>query len=163
MEENTTLKDEVRKLNENFSKLMESEKVKGVKLRKSPSKSKVKNNYIYVLYIQDNGEIKPMSVQVEEGTTAIDGIPRLATSEYRLTYKGKPAIIQPSWSVKPFSPVDHYEETVKEQMASQGYRLLLNRLEQGKLKAKKKLSGAAIFFIIIALIVIGYLAMQGLG
>ena len=160
IDKETNLKDEVKRLNDNFNKLLESGKIKGVKLKKTPSKFQAKNNWIYILYINENGEIKPMKQMIEEGTVMVEGIPRLATSEYRLSYLGKPAIILPAWSVKPFSPTDNYEETVKEQMTSQGYKLLLNRIELGGIKPKRKISGAIIFGIIIAIIVVGYLLLK---
>lgn len=160
MGEETTLKDEVKQLNDNFKALLSSGKVKGIKLPKTPSASQVKKGYAYILYINENRAIEPMKVQIQEGTTDIEGIPRIATTDFNLTYKGKPALIQPSWSVKPFSPIENYQETVKEQMTSAGYKLLLNRIEQGEIKPKKKISGALIFGLVIAAIVVGYLLLK---
>lgn len=155
-ETNSTIRDDLKKLNENFDKLLASGKVKGVKLKGMPSKSQVNKGYIYTFYIRDNGVIAPMKVPIEEGTTVIDGAPRLATPEYMLSYKGKPALIQPAWSTKPFSKVESFEEAVKEKMLSVGYKLLANRIEQGAIKPKKKVSGAIIFAVIVALLIGGY-------
>jgi len=160
MEEEGTLKDEIKKLNENISKLADSKKVKDLKLKGTPSKAKVKKGYIYVIYIRENGEIDPKAVEVEEGTTMIDGIPRIAAAPYRLNYKGKPAIILPAWSVEPFNPLINYDETIRNQMTSQGFKLLLNRIELGAIKAKGKMSGFVIFIIVIALIIGGYLLLS---
>lgn len=153
------LREDIRKLNENFNKLLAKKKVKPVKLKNRLSKFQAKHNWVYILYINENKEWKPIKCPIEEATTLVEGIPRLASPEYMTTYLGKPAMILPAWSVKPFSPVESYEETVKDQMSSAGYRLLLNRIEQGEVKTKKRISGTLIFFIIIALIVGGYLLL----
>ena len=156
--EETNLKDAVMKMNDNLEKLLTSGKIKGVKLKGTPSKAQVKKNYIYVLYIQDNLEWKPLRVPVEEGTAVVDGIPRLTTPHYRMSYKGKPAIILPAWSSEPYNPKKEYDETARSGMLSAGYKLLLNRIEQGKVTAKKGMSGWMMFLGLIALIVVGYLA-----
>jgi len=160
MEQETNLKEEIKKLNDNFSKLLESGKVKGVKAKKL-GKFQLKKGYVRYLYINENRDIKVMKVPIEEGTTTIEGIPRIATADYMMTWDGQPTIIQPAWSVKPFSPVDNYEETVKTQMSSAGYKLLLNRIEQGGIKPKRQIKGWMIFAGVIALIVIGYLLLKG--
>jgi hypothetical protein len=157
MVEEGTLKDEVKKLNENFDKLLESGKVKGFKPNKKLTNANVKKNYTLAIVIGENREIKFIKVPISEGTVIVDGIPRLATTDYALSYKGKPAIIIPEWSTKPFSPVENYEDTVKSQMTAAGYKLLLNRIELGKIALKKKMSGMIIILIILALIVGGYL------
>jgi len=161
MTDETNLKNEIKKLNDNFNMLLESGKVKGFKPNKKLSKSDVKRNYTLAIVVGENREIKFMKVPISEGTTTIEGVPRLATTDYMLSYQGKPAMIIPEWSVQPFSPIQNYEEAVKNQMLSAGYKLLLNRIEQGEIKPKKKLSGALIFGIIIAIIVVGYLVLKG--
>jgi hypothetical protein len=158
-EENTNLKDQVKRLNDGIEKLLESKKAKKVRLPKRLSRNQAKSNWVYIIYINENLELNPMKHKIEEGTTIVEGIPRLATADFKLTYKGKPAMILPAWSVKPFSPVENYEGTVKEQMASAGYKLLLNRIEQGGMKTKKRISGTVIFFLVIGLIVVGYLLL----
>lgn len=160
-EEKSNLKEQVAQLNENFNRLLASGKVKGVKMPKTPSKGQVKKGYIYVIYINENGDIKPMKTMIEEGTTAIEGIPRIATPEFMLTYRGKPAIIQPANTTEPFSMNKNYSEAVRNEMTAHGHKLLLNRIERGELKNKKRISGAMAFGIVIVLIVVGYLLMRG--
>lgn len=158
------ISEELEKLNERLDNLEEKKKKKPkeFKLPRSAkiSNKQVKDNYVTVLYINDNKEWAFRKVRIDEGTGMIEGCPRVLTSEYMMTYKGKPSVIVPSWNSEPFSPASNYEEAVRLKMTSAGRRLLLNRLEMGQLKLKKKISGALIFFGVIALIVIGYLLLS---
>lgn len=158
MEEETNLKNEIKKLNENFQKLIESGKIKGVKAKKL-GKIEQKKGYVRYIFIGENKQIKVMKIPIEEGTTMVEGIPRIATADYMLNWDGQPTIIQPAWSVEPFSPVKNYEESVQKQMTAQGHKLLLNRIELGGIKAKKKISGAVIFFIIVILAIAAYMLL----
>jgi len=74
----------------------------------------------------------------------LDDVPRLTATEDILYYKGKPMIIQPAWSVKPFSAADHFGKTLKDGSNSVGYRLLLAKMKAGVLQTKKKLGMGAI-------------------
>ena len=104
------------------------------------NRQKVKKNWVTYLYIQDNGNIDFRKEQIIDQTTVLDGCPRIATSDMVLRYKNRPFIIQPSWSVKPFSPVDNYSETEKQTLNSKGYKLLMIRMQQEAIKAKTKIS-----------------------
>lgn len=158
-EENTNLKDEVKKLNQNFERLLESGKVKGVKTKKL-GRSEKKKGYVRYIFINENREITVKKVPIDEGTTLYEGIPRIATTDYMLNWDGQPTIIQPSWSVRPFSAVENYEQAVKDGLTSAGYKLLMNRIEMGKITTKKKISGIVIFLVIVAMIVAGYLLLK---
>lgn len=155
-EESTNLKDEVKKLNENFSKLLESgKKVKAKKL----SRSEMKKGMVRYIFINENGTIDVKKVPIDEGTTFLDKTPRLATADYQLTWDGQPTIIQPAISAEPFSPKTFYERVKDEKMLAVGYKLLAHRAEMGQIKGKKSMPGWIIFAGIIALIVVGYLVL----
>lgn len=156
-EESINLKEEIKRLNENFNNLLDSGRVKGFKPRKRLTRGNIKKNYTLVITIGENREIKFIKLPIDEGTIIHEKIPRIATTDYLLSYKGKPAVILPEWSTEPYSPTKEYDKDARDKLLAVGYRLLLNKMEQGKLKAKKQLSGAVIFAIIIALIVGGYL------
>jgi len=160
MEETRTLKDELKDLNSHIKLLIDSGKFKEIKGKKKLSKRDIKKGFIRYIYINENNSIKVLKVPIEESTTLFEKVPRIATPDYMLSWDGQPTIIQPSWSVKPFSPVDNWEDTVKERMTSAGHRLLLNKIEQGGIIQKKKMSGAVIFGIIIVLIIAGYLLLS---
>lgn len=159
MEEEKSLKDEIRAINENFSKLLNSGKVKGIKAQKI-GKSQRKKGYINYIYIRENGSMETTKVPIQEGTTFFDDTPRLATPEYVLNWKGQPTIIQPSWSSKPFSPVENFDKAEKEKMLSVGWRLLANRAELGEIKPKGKMSGWLIFVILGVIGVVAYLLLK---
>ena len=125
------------------------------------SKKKAEQGYITVLYIKENRTMLFDKQPIDEQTIMMDGVPRIVTPEETLIYKGRPFVIIPSWSTKPFSPTDNYEDIVKTGYAAQGWRLLINRVKSEAILAKKKISGALIFGVIAAVIVIGYLAMKG--
>lgn len=162
MEETKTIKDEVKETNDLLKKLLESGKIKGFKLPKSPSKSQVKKGYVHYLFIR-NKEIIPMKLPVEDDSVVVEGLPRIATTNFMYTYKGKPALIQHDFSVEPVSPQKEYEEAIRNKMTTTGHRVLLAKYEAGQIKPKKKISGALIFGIIIALIIAGYLLIRGMG
>jgi hypothetical protein len=160
--ENTSLKDEIKKLNDNFTQLVSEKKIKKIKGKKL-SRGQLKKNYVRYLYIDENRNMKAMKVPIDEGIVSTDGVPRIATTDYMLTWDGQPTIIQPSWSLKPFDPVVSREETTKDKMNSAGIKLILKRIEEGTVNTKKKLSGAVIFGIVIAIIVVGYILLRGGG
>lgn len=153
------LKKTLKENNELLNKLLLSGDIKKLKLKKV-SKGQKKKGYINYLYIRTNGCIETMKIPSTEMTTLIEDSPRLARPEEILSYKGTPTIIQPEWSSQPFSMVQNYNQTVKDKMLSAGYRLLALRAEQGNIKPKRKLSGTVIFFLIVALLVVGYLVLS---
>lgn len=164
-EENTSIKDEIKKLNENFNVLLESGRVKGFKLpyKARLGRKKVKNDYTTICYINNNREVTFIKAPISEGTVMIGGTPRLATTDYMLSYKGKPFIIQPSWSIKPFSPADNYDDAVKTNTIAVGYRLLLNTMKSEQISAKKKIGiGFIIGALVIGAIVIYFISKGGL-
>lgn len=158
IEEKESLKDIMKKNNELLNRLLTTDGVKELKLKKL-GKGQRKKGYVSYLFIHENGEIEPLKVPISEMTSLIEESPRLARPEEILSYKGSPTIIQPAWSSKPFSLVENYQETVKEKMLSAGYRLLALRAEQGNIKPKKQISGTMIFFIIVAILVVAYLLL----
>ena len=124
-------------------------------------KAKVRKNWATLCYINDNKEATFKRVQIDEQTTLVDGSPRLARPSDMLTYKGKPFIIQPSWSVEPFSPSKNQSETEQKQMSSNGYKLLLNKMKKEVISTKKQISGVVVFVIIVVIIGLGYMAVKG--
>ena len=92
----------------------------------------------------------------------VDGIPRLATPEYVLRYKKNPLIIQPSWSVKPFSPEDNFKSSFAEGSATVAYPILMAKMKAEVSGSKIKMGGMAkwIFILVIGAI-IGYALFTG--
>ena len=163
-EENKGLRDILSEINEKLDEGVlkkKKEKKFWMPLGARVGKSKVKHNWITICKINENRGVTFEKQQISEQTILIDGAPRVITADDVLIYKNKPFVILPNWSTKPFSPTENYEETAKKNYASQGYRLLLNRMQGEVLKAKRKFKLGAIFVIIIIVIVIGYFVSKG--
>lgn len=165
-QENKTLKEEISQLNENLEYL-NKKKIKKVKEFKIPFSKRVRGrkareNYITVMYINENGGIVYKKKQIKDQSITINGIPRLATAEYVLRYKRNPMIIQPSWSVEPFSPKENKKKTSENEMDTSGYRILLNIIKSEAIKGVKKMGwGLSIGAIIILGIIIYALFTSG--
>lgn len=153
-----SLREIMKKNNELLNKVLSVEGAKKLKL-KTLGKGAKSKGYVNFLYIRENKEIEPLKVPVSEMTAIIEETPRLASPDYMLSYKNSPTIILPAWSSRPFSATENFEKTVEDKMLSAGWRLLANRAEQGDVKTKKKISGTAIFFIIVAVLIAGYLIL----
>ena len=92
-EEKTTLREEIKRMNQNIEDI--SQKKKNTKGFRFPwnarvSNKKIKDGWASVLYIQENKGIKFLRAPINEGTVMIDDTPHIATPEYILTYKSKP-------------------------------------------------------------------------
>lgn len=164
MEEEVRVKTLFERLGEIESKLNEKEQKKSkrfkIPFKGKIGKAKVKKGWVTVMKINDNTNVSFTKLKIDEQTIMEDGIPRIATPDEVLTYKGKPMIILPSWSTKPFSATENYEKTVKDEYTAAGHRLLLNRMKSEVIKPKRSFSGAVVFFIIIAVIIGGYLLLK---
>jgi len=141
-----TLKDELRELKEIIiedKKEKKKEKQPRLSWKARAGNRKQAQGYVGIWKINENGFITPSRAKIEEQTVMIDGIPRLATPEYVLRYKKGfrtfPLIIQPSWSVEPFSPTRSYNQSMLNGSNAKGYKLLMNRMKLdtvGKLKGQ---------------------------
>lgn len=116
------------------------------------NKKQGKANYVTVMKINENRQVNFIKEPIIEQTIMVDDVPRLASGEYVLNYKGKPLLVQPSWSVVPFSPSEHYKDSLKDGSNIVGYRLILNRMKLEAIKIGKKIGGWSIA-IILGLIV----------
>ena len=160
------LKDEIKRLRERVEGVEEKEKKKEKKF-KLPSKARLnrknlKDNYVTVLYLKNNRTAEFMKLPIDESSTMVNGIPRIATADEVLYLDGKtPLIIQPEWSVKPFSPSDNYEEAVKMQLTSEGYTVLINRMKKEAIATKKKMPGWIIIVIIAVIGIAGFFLLGG--
>ena len=156
MEEN--IKDKIDNLKSKMDEILNSKsKVKGFKLppKSRLSKSKLKDNWITIVKVNENKGVDFTREQIKDQTIIIDGVPRLATGEDVLNYKGKPMMILPSWSVKPFSPSENYKDSMERGLNTKGYALLLARMKAGAIDLKKKMNmGIIIGLVVLAGIVL---------
>ena len=163
MEEGKSLKEQLEEIKGMIKEEKEKKKEKSfwMPLKGRLGKQKVKKGWATICKVGDNRIVSFTKAPIEEQTYMLDGAPRLATPEDTLFYKGKPFIIQPSWSVKPFSPSDNLDQTIDQKYNSHGYKLLLNRIKNETVDVKKKMNTAMVWGIIILVIVGGYLAFKG--
>ena len=163
MEDNKTLREEIQELKD----LVVAEKKVKIKPFKIPfrgrvNKKKARDGWVTIQKINDNRRVTWERQKIEEQTIIVDGVPRVLTAdEVLFDHKGSPLVILPSWSVKPFSPTDNYSGTIQDGYATQGYRLLMNRMKNEIITAKKKMSGMMIFGGLILLVAIGYFMVKG--
>ena len=146
---------------EELGKAKEIKKFKMPGVVKLP-KSKIKKNWVTAIMINENRTMDAIRVPVEDGTIKIDGIPRIATTDHIISWRGKPVVILPSWSIKPFSPEENYEKSVREQMTTTGRKLVIAKMKRDTIDPKKGSFGM-IGWIIVLLVVagVGYYLFKG--
>lgn len=161
MEREKTIRDLLEELNDNLKEKPKVKKGFKIPFKSKVSGSKAKKGWTTALVIKENRNVDFQKYLIDEQSIVVDGIPRIVTPEETLYYKGKPFVIVPNWSVKPFSPEKNYEEAVRNQLTSQGYKLLLNKLKSEAIKPKKSVSGLVGIGIVLALAALGYMAYKG--
>lgn len=171
--ENIYREEKKKSLTEELDEIRKSlDEIKGKKKEKKPwtfkipwkakvSKKKLKENYATIMKIDENRNVKFMKEPIDEQTMIVDGIPRIAVGKYVLSYKNKPLIIQPSWSVTPFSPDDDYKKSLFDNSNSAGYKLLMNAMKKNVYAEKKKSTGWAMIIGALALVGIVVYAIVG--
>lgn len=147
MEEKTRLE----KIEDTLNEIAESIPKKKVKKKverefKIPFNAKVmgkkqKENFVTVMRINENGNVGFSKERIQDQTIVIDDVPRIASGKYVMKYKRNPLIILPNWSVVPFSPSENYDKTMFEGANSNGYRLLMNRMQAEAIKLGRKIGG----------------------
>ena len=149
------------KLKENEEKNSKKKKFK-IPFGKKVGTAKKKQNYVTIMKINENGQIKFDIKRIESQTIMEDKIPRLATTQYVMYYKKNPVIILPSWSVEPFSPVSNLKESLTNGNNVKGYAILLEKMQQEQLGTKKPLGGMVKLILGVALAaIIGYAFISG--
>jgi hypothetical protein len=155
-----TLEERINKKIEDKLKEVEQTKKKTKKFRlpfgKKVGVAKKKMNYITLVKLNENGNVKFDVVPITNQTILEDKIPRLATSKYVFYYKKNPMIFLPSWSVKPFCPEENLKESLEDGSNVKGYAILLERMQKEQLGVKKPMSG--LLKIGIGLVIVGIIA-----
>lgn len=131
---------------------------------KKIGKGQKKKNYITVLKINENMQCEFLKRQIDDQTFTEDGIPRLAAAGYVLQDRGNPFVILPSWSVEPFSPLTHYNESLINGNNTAGYKLLMAKMQRGLVENKKQMGGILKWILglgLVALIVYAFISSGG--
>lgn len=160
------LKDDVEIIKK-YVKQKEEEDIKKQKPFKLPFGKKVgkaqkRKNWITIMLLNENGNVDFKKAPIEDQTVLVDSLPRLAAAGYVVYWKKNPMIILPSWSVEPFSPLEHYEKSLLSGSNNAGYRLLMARMENEKLSGRTRMSGILKWIIGFGLVaVIAYALLTG--
>ena len=155
--------DLLKEISEQQKQIIAEKKDKAWKIpRKGKiSNSKARKGWATFHIIRNNGEQEWIKAPITDGTAKIEGFPRIATIDYRLSYNGKPYYIIPEWSMKPFSPIEHKEETERSKMDMVGRKLILSKLEGEQIKAKKSFGSMGWIILVIAIGVGAWYLMKG--
>jgi len=160
------LTERIARLEEHY---LEKPRVKNLRLPWSAKvgNGKAKKGWVGVLKINENGVIDPKKFEISEQTIDVDGLPRLATSEYvlkwKVGFKTYPIIIQPSWSLEPFSPKKNLQESLQNGTNVNGWKIIYNKMKSSAVEVKKKSMPSWIIWIIGIVIIVGgaYALMTG--
>jgi len=152
--EETTLKDELKKLNENLS-LSRSKGNKGFKIpmKARVNKKKLKEGYVTIVEIGENKNVSFTKEPIVDSTIKLKDTFHTLTSDDIFFYKGKPLIIQAKGRINPYNPLDGPNETY-------GQKYIMARMEGDKLITKKSIGwgmgiGAIVILGIIAYAILG--------
>lgn len=160
------IQDDLKDIKELLYQQQQQKKQKKFKIpfgaRVKPAQAK--RGFVTVMKINENGFVDFKKEQIEEQTIMVDGVPRLATPDYICHWKKNPMVIQPSWSIKPFSPADSYEKSMTDNTNIKGYKLLMNKMKLETISSKKTMGKFLPWIIGIGIAaVIGYALISGGG
>jgi len=157
MEIEETLGEKVRRLEKTIDEKVEEDRAtKKFRLpfRAKLSKSKLKNGYASVLVIGENDEAVFTREQIVDSTVKLGDTYHHAEGENCLTYKGKPFLIIPKKSNKPYNP-----NSVVNTIFSQKH--IMSRMMNEVLGSSKKLGMGAISIggiILLGVIIYAFIA-----
>lgn len=163
------LKEDINEIKGKLMDKEEQEKSKKEKKFKIPFTKRVrkpqnKKGYITKLIIKNNGSIEFNKEQIKKQSILEDGIPRLATPDYVLNYKGNPFLIVPEWSTVPFSPEEHFKKSLDDGSNTKGYAILMERMKLESIKPTKEMGGLVKWILGLGLLgIIGYAFISGGG
>jgi hypothetical protein len=126
------------------------------------AKPKLKRNFALVVYLRTNGRIKFMLLPIRDEKVYVRETDKFheVTAGDTFYFKNYPVVIIPEWSLKPFSPREHFDTTVKEKALASPQRVLINAMESSQIKTRGGLGGKAIFIIGVIGVVALYIIVQ---
>lgn len=121
----------------------------------------VKKGKALILYVRENKAIIPVTTIIKDGRYYVDGTWHNADPESLYMWVGKiPCFLQPAWSINPVRTWKDGE--VDAGNSADAERVVLDILERSDtLQKKKGFTGMTWVFIVIGLIVVGYLIFGG--
>ena len=162
-----TIKEDIQELRDLVIKEKGGVKEKKFKFPfgKKVGRSQRKKNYVTVMLLMENGTYDFQKYQIEDQTIIHKLIPRLATAGLVMfNKKGNPLIILPEWTVEPFSPKTHFDNSLENGSNIKGFAILMSRMKSETISAKKSM-GNAIKWIggLVLAAIIGYALLTGGG
>jgi len=128
--------------------------------QKMGAKQKLKKNYVLVILLRTNGNINIKFLQVQDGMIYLKDNKtfHIATTKHIGYYKKYPVIIQPEWDLEPLSRVSLMEAAEGGKYAT-AQNVIIDAMERvaNKLKAKNKLAGNAVIWILLGGAIVVYL------
>lgn len=125
-------------------------------------KNKIKQNYALIFYLMTNGHIKLYFEPIQNDLIYIREKQQYhaANSKYILRYEKYPVIIQPEWSLLPFSPAEHYKDIEKKAGAAVHQKVIIQAVKMAGINPPRKIQGKTLLWILVAAIVALYLLSQ---
>lgn len=128
---------------------------------------KIKLNYAITLYLRNNGSCNFFWSPIVDDSIYVKDTKQyhVASGEFvmNMPYKNKllPFIIIPEWSMIPIYPKEMSAEQ-KDKYMAYAQKVIIDKAEKAKLEEKKKMN-LNIIWIILGILVIGYIILKSLG
>ena len=159
-----TLKETLAEVARTLTELKEQKKVKTWNLpwsARTISKKKRKDGWVVFLNIGENKWGTFIKAPIEDGVAMVNGIPHVVDpSDIIMLKKNLGLVIQPQWSIKPFSPNQNAIETEEAGNGTKGWEYIMNYVYKTQLKAKKSFNAGIVILIGLAVIAGGYYLMK---
>lgn len=166
MSEEIALKDTLKNIDKKLGELVDKKELQETslwskwKFWESVNRGQVKKNWVQIIYLQDNKNIRILKAQIDENIIMIDNIPHTIDAGDIFLHKNKPTIIVPSWSIKPLSPSQNIKDAKDAGNSTLGWEYVMNYLKKTEIKAVKNM-GVMVWVIVgIALLGLGYYAIK---
>jgi len=159
MSEEVSLKSTLANIDKKLEELTEKKVISETsfwnkwKFWQNLSKGNIKRNWINIIYIQDNKNLRILKAPIDENIIMIDNIPHTVDVGDIFLHKNKPTIIQPSWSIKPLSPEQNKKETSEAGNNTLGWEYIMNYLKKTEIKSQKNIG--VMMWVVVGCLVIG--------
>jgi hypothetical protein len=135
------IKQELEELKKGVEEIKNEKVIKEKKWKypfgKKVGKSQKKKGYITTMVIKENSNVEWKKYQIKDQTIVHNSLVRLATAGHVLFDRGNPLIVLPEWSVEPFSPQQHFNDSLENGSNTKGYAIINSRMQSEKIQDKK--------------------------
>jgi len=169
MTEETSLSQTLQNIDKKLKELTDKKQIEEIsfwnkwKFWENLTRGNIKRNWVQIIYIQDNKNLRILKAPIDENVIMIDNIPHTINAGDVFLHKRKPTIIVPSWSLKPLSPEQNLKDTKEAGNSTLGWEYVMNKMKKDMIKNVKNMG--VMVWIIVGVIGIGgiyYLIKSGL-